>query len=207
MDRISTGISVLDRKLKGGLPAGTITCLVSPPASQCNPLFYALMHDRAWLYIVTYRTEQAVRHELARLSLDGDVQIEHVGVERPVKNMYKVLQRSETPRHVIVDTMNPLEATERETQYVHLLNGLKEHLHETASIALLHCTERERAPPLRETTLTIADVVWELALVADETTVENRLTVPKYRCTEAIDEVIKLDLGQNVGVDTSRNIA
>lgn len=206
MERISTGIRYLDRKMHGGLPTGTITCLVSPPASQSNPLFYALMRDRSWLYISTYRTEQDVAHELDR-SVEGDIRIEHVGVERPVKKMHSVLERIDTPRHVIVDTLNPLEATERETQFVHLLNGLKDYLRETDCVAVFHCTERETVPPLRETTLTMADVVLELNLVVDDTTVENRLAVPKYRCTEVVDEVISLDLGQQVGVDTSRNIS
>lgn len=206
MERISTGVDYLDRTLSGGLPVSTITCLVSPPASQCNPLFYELMSDRPWLYISTYRTEPTVRQELDR-SIDGDVRVEHVGVERPVKKMHKVLQRTGAPRHVIVDTMNPLEETDQETQYVHLLNGLNDYLRDTNCIALFHCTERESAPPLRETTLTMADVVWELELVTDETTVENRLAVPKYRCTEAISEVLSLDLGQQVGVDISRNIS
>lgn len=128
-----------------------------------------------------------------------------MGVERPVKKMHRVLQRTETPRHVIVDTMNPLEETDQKTQYVHLLNGLNDYLRDTNCIALFHRTERESAPPLRETTLTMADVVWEL--VADESTVENRLPVPKYRCTEAISEVLSLDLGQQVGIDISRNIS
>lgn len=206
MNRITTGITYLDRQLNGGLPEGTITSIVSRPASQVNPLLYTFMKDRSWLYVTTYRSKNAVENELDDL-LWGDVRVEHVGVDRPVRNCHKILQKVDEPRHVIVDTMNPLEETDREAQYVGLLNGLKEYLLDTGTIALLHCTEHDKPPSARGVTLTMADVVWELELVVEGNTVENRLTVPKYRCRKVVDEVIKLDLGQEVDVDTSKNIA
>lgn len=206
MQQVSTGNVYLDRELNGGLPAGAITALVSAPASQCNPMFYTLMGEGKWLYLSTYRSERVVRRELEGVLL-GDVRIEHVGTERPVRNAHSVLESVDEPRNVLVDTMNPLESADRERGYVHLLNALKEYLLDTDAIAVLHCTEHGSTPPHRETTLTVADVVLELEIVVDETVVENHLLVSKYRGRETVDEIIKLDLGQQLGVDTSRNIA
>lgn len=206
MERISTGNEYLDKKLNGGLPRGTISCLVSSPASQCNPLFYSLISDHSWLYVTTYRSEAAVQDELDR-TLAGDVRVEHVGVDRPMKNLNRVLGRLDTDRHVVVDTMNPFETKGQNSKYVSLLNGIKDYLLDTHSIALFHCTTDGRPPELRQVTLTMADVVLELEFVVDDVTTENLLTVPKYRSKETVDEVIKLDLGQDVNVDTSRNIA
>lgn len=206
MDRISTRCDVLDHHLNGGLPSGAITSLVSSPASQCSPLFHGFLQEHSWLYLTTYRSETAVRDELDDL-LWEDVQVEHVGVERPVKRMHRVLESVDDERNVLVDTMNPLEATERRTAYVHLLNGLKDRLLETDSVALLHCTELETPPPLRETTLTVSDVVWELEQVVEGTQVENHLTIPKFRSMQTVGDVIKLELGEDVAVDTSKNIA
>lgn len=205
MHRISTGVQYLDRTLNGGLPEGTITSVVSPPASQCNPLFYSLMRDRPWLYVTTYRSEEAVLDELERAVI-ADTHIKRVGLDDPIEATKRALDRVDAPRHVLVDTLNPLEETDREIEYVALLNALKDYLRTNGCLAVVHCTEHDQPPQLRETTLTVSDVVWELELVSDDTTVETRLRVPKYRCTEAIDEVITLDLGQDVRVDTSRNI-
>lgn len=179
------------------------TCLASPPASQCNPLFYSFLKDRAWLYLSIYRSEAAVERELEHTSA-GDVRAKHIGVDQPVKNMYHILEQIETDRHVIVDTINPLEA-KGYSEYADLVNGLKDYLIDTDRIALSHCTTGT-PPALREVTLTMADIVFKLEFTDDVST-ENRVTVPKYRCKEAVDEVIKLGLGQDVSVDTTRNIA
>jgi KaiC/GvpD/RAD55 family RecA-like ATPase len=206
MERISTNIRMLDYHLDGGVPVGSITALVSPPASQVNPLFYALMDERSWLYISTYRSERAVSDELDDL-LWGEVEIEHVGVERPARRMHDALERTDQDRHVIVDTMNPLEKLARESRYVDLLNGLKEYLLDRDRVAVCHCTRHGDPPPLREATLTVADMVWKLDTTVEKQGIENTLVVPKHRTRKAIDDVIKLDLGEEAAVDASRNVA
>lgn len=207
MQPISTGLRELDRLLDGGIPRGVLACLESPPASQYNPLFYRFMEDHKWLYVSTYRSEAAVNDEFSDLLWRSDICVEHVGVERPIKNMHSALQDLEDDRHVIVDTTNPLETAPRESQYVHLLNGLKEYLMETGTIAILHSTVQDTPPDLREVTLTVADLVWELEFVVNGQRTENHLTVPKFRSTELVEEVIKLDLGEDVSIDVSKNIA
>jgi KaiC/GvpD/RAD55 family RecA-like ATPase len=206
MDRVSTGIRLLDRHLDGGLRPGSLTSLVASPASQVNPLFYEFMEDRSWLYLSTYRSARAVEEELDEL-LWGDVEVAHVGVDRPARRISRAIKEMSGDRHVIVDPMTPVEANTDTGRYVDLLNGLKDYLLDTGRIALLYCTEQEEGPALRETTLTMADVVWELEVSVESKGVETRLTVPKYRSRRAIDEVIKLDLGQEAVVDASKNIA
>lgn len=207
MARISTRNELLDRQLNGGIPGGAIASLVASPASQSSPLFRGFMEDRPWLYVTTYRSREAVLEELDDL-MWGNVEIEHVGVDRPVRNLHKALRNLDDERNVIVDTMNPLEETDNVATYAKLLNGLKEYLIETDCVALLHCTEYdEELPRLRETTLTMVDVVLELETDVEHNQVTNRLRVPKCRSTEVVDEVIKLDLGEDVSVDTSKNIA
>jgi KaiC/GvpD/RAD55 family RecA-like ATPase len=206
MERVSTGIRLLDRHLDGGLRPGSLTTLVASPASQVNPLFYEFMEDRSWLYLSTYRSTRAVEEELDEL-LWGDVEVAHVGVDRPARRINEAIADMTGERHVIVDPMTPVEANTSIGQYVDLLNGLKDYLLDSGCIALLYCTEQETVPDRRETTLTMADVVWELEVVVESKGVETRLTVPKYRSRRAIDEVIKLDLGQKAVVDASKNIA
>jgi len=206
MDRVSTNIRTLDHHLGGGIPAGSITALVSPPASQVNPLFYAMMDDRSWLYLSTYRSERGVSDELDEL-LQGDLDIEHLGVERPARRMHEAIEGTEEDRHVIVDTMNPMEKIGRESRYVDLLNGLKDYLLDHDRVAVCHCTRHGDPPLLRESTLTVADMVWKLDTTVEKQGIENTLVVPKHRSREGIDDVIKLDLGEEAAVDASRNVA
>lgn len=206
MERVSTNVRMLDHHLGGGIPVGSITALISPPASQVNPLFYALMGERSWLYLSTYRSERAVSDELDEL-LWGDVDIEYVGVERPARRTHEALQRTDEDRHVIVDTMNPLEKLANESRYVDLLNGLKEYLLDHDRVAVCHCTRHGDPPPLRESTLTVADMVWKLDTTVEKQGIENTLIVPKHRSRETIEDVIKLDLGGEAAVDASRNVA
>lgn len=205
MERVSTNIRMLDHHLGGGIPVGSITALVSAPACQVNPLFYALMGERSWLYLSTYRSKRAVVNELEILR--GDVVIENLGVDRPVRRMHEALQGTDEDRHVIVDTMNPLEKVSHESRYVDLLNGLKDYLLDSHRVAVCHCTRHGDPPPLRESTLTVADMVWKLDTTVEKRGIENTLVVPKHRSREAIDDVIKLDLGKEVAVDASRNVA
>lgn len=207
MSRVSTRCKLLDKRLNGGIPSASIASLVSSPSSQCSPLFHGFLKDRPWLYVTTYRSHAAIKQELDHL-LWGNIEVEHVGVERPIKNMHRAMERLDGACNIMVDTMNPLESNGRIRQYTKLLNGLKEYLIETDKIALLHCTEYERTPPqLRETTLTVSDVVLELETVVEGREIKNHLRVPKCRRMQSIDQVIKLDLGKDVTVDTSHNIA
>lgn len=206
-ERLSTGIDALDRRLDGGPRPGSLIALTAPPASQSGPLFHALMRERPTLYATTFRTEAAVRDEFDYLfDLDSDIVVEHVGIQKPVKGVHEALQAvDDRPRNVIIDTTNPLENARRE-QYVDFLNGLKGYLLDSGGLAMLHCTESDPSPALRDVTLTVADVVWQLDVVIQNNSVENQLTVPKFRTREVVDDVIKLDLGRNATVDTSRGL-
>jgi archaellum biogenesis ATPase FlaH len=112
----------------------------------------------------------------------------------------------ERPTAYITNTLNPLEETGERNRYVNFLNQFKTHLVNTGSVGILHCTDLDR-PPLRETTLTIADVVWKLDVSVKGNSVESFLQVTKFRGGDPADETIKLDLGEEVAVDTSRDIA
>ena len=59
--RLETGIDVLDRKLNGGLPPGSIVAFTASPASQSELLLYELTAARGTLYLTTERSDQAVR--------------------------------------------------------------------------------------------------------------------------------------------------
>jgi hypothetical protein len=53
----------------------------------------------------------------------------------------------------------------------------------------------------------MADVIFDLKTTVSGSEIENRLAVPKFRGGRALDETIKLQLTEQVTIDTSRDIA
>ena len=87
------------------------------------------------------------------------------------------------------------------------MNNLQNHINNTGSLAVLHCLDGREVPPLRDSTEHFADVVFQLDTKIATDEVENRLAIPKFRGGRAPSGVIKLDLVQEVSIDTSRDIA
>lgn len=204
--RLTTGVTAIDRNHGGGVPAGSIVALVAAPDSQSEPLLHEFMEERPTAYITTLRTEATVRDDLDRSLRTHDYTVQYAGIDTPIDNTGRVVQQVDGQANVVVDTLNPLEETGERNRYVNFLNQFKTHLVNTGSVGLLHCTDLDR-PPLRETTLTIADVVWKLDVSVKGNSVESFLQVTKFRGGDPADETIKLDLGEEVAVDTSRDIA
>ena len=63
-NRLRTGIDVLDRKLNGGIPSGSIVALCARPASQAELFLYELTATRGALYLSLDRTGDAVTHSI-----------------------------------------------------------------------------------------------------------------------------------------------
>ncbi|WP_323192767.1 transcriptional regulator [Halostella sp. PRR32] len=204
--RLSTGVTAIDRNIGGGVFAGSIVVLLADPDSQSEPLLHEFMEERPTAYITTLRTEAAVRDDLDRSLRNNDYTVQYAGIDTPIDNANRVVQQVDGQANVIVDTLNPLEATGERNRYVNFLNQFKTHLVNTGGVGVLHCTGLD-APALRETTLTIADAVWRLEMTVKGNSVENFLRVSKLRGGDPADETIKLDLGEEVAVDTSRDIA
>jgi hypothetical protein len=87
------------------------------------------------------------------------------------------------------------------------MNDLQNHIFNTNSLAILHCLAGRSVPPLRDTTEHFADVVFQLDTSIKNDEVENRLAIPKFRGGRAPSDVIKLNLVEEVSIDTSRDIA
>ncbi len=77
----------------------------------------------------------------------------------------------------------------------------------TLGLAILHCLEGRSVPDQRDITEHVVDVVFQLRTTISGDRVENRFAVPKFRGGRALPETIKLELTENVSIDTSRDIA
>ena len=211
--RMATGVSVVDDRLDGGLPPGSLVALVAPPETQSELLLYELTAERQTLYISTVRTEASVKHAFDRTDVDvGNPMVAYAGHESGFDEIGDVVGRAGTETNLVVDAANPLERRDA-AAYQSFLNKLHTYVRRTGSIAVLHClrTDAVAVDPAaargRETTLGIADVVFELNRTVDASDVETTLVASKFRGGRALTNPIKLVLTDDVTVDTSRDLA
>ncbi|WP_248897184.1 RAD55 family ATPase [Haloplanus halobius] len=205
-DRLPTGISVLDRQLDGGIPAGSILLLSADPASQSESLLYEIAAERRTLYITTVRSEGAVRDAIDRYRGGLDqLTIRDAGDYPPIDNATRLVRDLPENATLIVDVVDPLEETDP-TRFRKFLNELQTHMVNTDSIAVLHAMHGD--PPTNRTlTEHMSDVVFDLRTDTSGSQIVNRLAVPKFRGGGALEETIKLKLTDGVTIDTSRDIA
>ncbi|WP_255195883.1 RAD55 family ATPase [Halorarius litoreus] len=207
VERLRTGIEVLDRKLEGGIPAGSIVTLTASPASQAELFLYELTATRGTLYLSLNRTGDAVTSSIDRSpAKTGDPTVRDVAGEAPLDNATKLVSALPESSNLIIDPLDVLERQEA-PRFRNFMNELQNHIYNTGSLALLHCLDGVDVPHLRDTTLHMSDIVFDLDTRVNGDRIENRLTVPKFRGGVAIPDVIKLELAEEVAIDTSRDIA
>ena len=206
-DRLRTGVSALDRELEGGIPAGSIVALTAAPASQAELFLYELTAARGTLYLTLDRTSDAVSNSIDAASAPtGDPTVRDVTGDAPLDNASKLIAALPEASNLIVDPVDVLERHDP-PRYRNFLNELQNHIHNTDSLAVLHCLDGHDVPKLRDTTEHMADVVFQLETELNGDRIENRLAVPKFRGGRALSDVIKLELSSTIDIDTSRDIA
>lgn len=207
MTILETGIEVLDRRLGGGVPAGSTIALVAPPASGAELLLYELTAARPTQYLTTIRSEAAVRDGFRSTpARTGDPAIHSLADGEVLDQAKRSIGRLEEDQLLVLDPIDPLEERDG-TRFIGFLNDLQTHLQNTKGCAVLHCLDDGHRPANRRLTLHAADLVFDLETEVRGSSLETRLTVPKNRAGQAITEEIKLELVDHVAVDTSRDIA
>ena len=207
-NRLRTGIDVLDRKLGGGIPAGSIVVLTASPSSQAELLLYELTATRGTLWLSLNRTAGAVSDSIENTPAEtGDPTVRHITGEAPLDNAGKLVSALPETSNLVIDPVDVLESQEPPSRFRSFMNDLQNHIFNTDSLAILHCLEGQTVPPLRDTSEHFADVVFSLTTNVEGDEVVNRLSIPKFRGGRAPSDVIKLDLVEEVSIDTSRDIA
>lgn len=203
---LETGIDLLDRRLNGGVPAGSITALLSSPASQSELLLYELASVRPTLYMTTVRTPEDVRAVLGRVQpKHQDVVVTSIDTDALVGEALELVEVLPDESALVVDPIGAFERLPRE-EYQTFLNELRGRLEDANAVGFFHCLTGRDVPPVRSTTEYAADLVFRLTTDRRGESVENYLTVPKYRGGQALEDVLKLSLTTEVDVDISRNL-
>lgn len=207
---LSTGIREVDRTLGGGIPAGSMVVLTSPPDAQVDPLLHAGVHVRPSHYFTTIRTPEAVTEELDRTLTDPQLEsVRHVGTEGALVDILAGMESMGTQQDVIVDVFDPLEESADRQPFVTFLSDFSKRLQETGSIGIVHCLDTKETPANRKFTLSTADFIWRLRCRREGSDITHELEIPKANGLTLADSdrVLDLNLGRSVTVDTSRDIA
>lgn len=205
--RLSTGISVLDREIEGGIPAGSIVLMKADPASQSELFLYELTAARETLYLTTIQTDQAVENAIdSARTRTGNPAVRSVGGDAPLDGANQLIGTLPEESTLIIDVVDMLEEFDS-GRYRRFLNKLQTTMVNTSSIAVLHGMKTDSPPANRDVTSHVADVVFDLRTTVTNSEVETRLIIPKFRGGKALNEPIKLQLADEVRIDTSRDIA
>lgn len=203
MTRLQTGVLDLDRSLNGGIPAGSLVVVRSDPATQGEVVLKNLAQQRGTLFFSTLRQSHSVREWLDTRELE----VEYTGMETPLESVTKQMSLVDDEANIIIDPVNILEEEEY-MAYVSMLQQLKDHLVNTGSIGVLHVLEDENEGSMvRTTTMEMADMVWDVTSERKGNEISTHLNVMKCRSGVLPDKVAKVELSDEVSVDTSRDIA
>ncbi|QCS41603.1 AAA family ATPase [Natrinema versiforme] len=198
-DLLPTGIDDLDRRLGGGLAPGSLVAVVADPASQSEQLLYEATAVRGTLYLSTERSAANVERALeATATTTGNPTVRRLdGGDEPGAAM-DLIEKLPAASTLIVDPVNALESGDRDA-YVTFLDDLKEQLVATESIGLLHCLDEPGDAAHRSATTHAVDAVFEMETVATEagSTLEHRLSIPKFRAGGRSIEPIELEFGDS----------
>jgi len=233
MYRLSTGNLHLDRELGGGLEPGRIIGIRMAPGSQGELLLKSFAITNGAMYLSTTRTNDSLEEWL---STSNGSEVTYAGIDglmarhsgglgdllegasgwdengeaeptttmpvdiEPIENVVENAEQS-----IVIDPVNPLEDLE-EAVYMQFLHDLRRRITELDQVAVLRLVEASSPMENRWLTLDIADEVWDLAVEINNGRVEFLLSVYKSRSGYIPSRTIKLELGETVAVDTSRDI-
>lgn len=203
--RFETGIEELDRAMSGGVPPSRLVVMVTSPGVQSDLLLNRLLAQRDTLLVSTDRPEWEVTKDIEPGIGTGRVIVRSPSPEELLASPSTVLDELPMESNLIVDSINELELVDRD-RYRDFVSTVKRTLFDTGSVGLFFgvTVDHETA---RDLTLRRADIVWRLQTTTADTELENRLFVPKFRGGAALTDAVKLELTDEVAVDTSRDIA
>lgn len=235
MYRLSTGNLHLDRELGGGLEPGRIIGIRTAPGSQGELLLKSFAVANGAMYLSTTRTNDSLEKWLSTshgsdvryAGIDG-LMAKHSGglgdllagasgwdengeaepstttMPVDIEPIENVVENSD--QSIIIDPVNPLEDLDEDV-YMRFLHDLRRRITDLDQVAILRMVETSSTLDNRWLTLDIADEVWDLSAEINNGRVEFHLTVFKSRSGYIPSRTIKLELGDSVAVDTSRDIS
>ncbi|MDS0221859.1 transcriptional regulator [Haloarcula sp. S1AR25-5A] len=205
--RFETGVRALDRKLDGGIPAGSLVTLLAEPASQAELFLSKFVAQQDTMYLSGEQAPTTITSTLRthRETYD-DLTVSQLDRKAPVSDALTHIEELTSESLLVIDPVEPLERADT-GEFRACLETLQAKLAQTDSVAVLYALKYDATPPQRHRTEYTSDIVFDLETERSADALENRLFVPKFRGGRALTEPLCLDITDRISVDTSRDIA
>ncbi|WMW25237.1 RAD55 family ATPase [Methanolobus sediminis] len=230
----STGISVLDRTLGGGVPAGSLTFFSADPRSMSEVFLYQFTQSRKTYYFTTNRRPRFVLNDVINLGFDPsniifvDIYSEYYctsggEISDNLNNEFidsKILEFTEYNLRNIANDSSGEDVniifdsfcfftglTANKGLIKQLINVIYETTKELNCLTYLYGSTSSPNDNLKAFAYNLCDVIFESMLDQGADKVVSKLAIPKIRGMIPNTEIIKFKIGDGVQIDTSRDIA
>jgi hypothetical protein len=204
-----TGIETLDRKLDGGIPAGSLVAILVPPGVQHDPLLCAGAHERDSLVFTTIKDEPSMRKTFERSPYDAQIDdIVELDVEDAATVLPDRVEGLDEEEDFYLDVVDPVEERLNEGVYIDLLNRVSERLDAANCLGYLYGYAGMETSSNRRYTLDLADFVIELGTIQQRSQLDYYLEIPKASgvTLPGPDRFLEIEVGRKVDIDETRNI-
>lgn len=209
-NKLSTGIEILDNPeyLQGGFPKGSVVTIMANPIATAELFMYDLATVRRTSYFTTARSAETVQMNLDTLGRspgEFDV-VDLFSADDVFDALMTGLEDVGREENIIVDTVSDLVNHDR---FEDMLDVIYRVSHETDSVTYFYMIKEDgETMTFEESRIPhLSDVVMRMITGIEGEKVENRLAISKIRGQTPPEKTIKLNIGEEIVVDTSRDIA
>jgi len=215
MKRFSTGITILDSQLNGGIPAGSLILLIEKPGAGAEILSFqfaveGIKNGESVLYVSTDElSEHVIEHIRTYFSVDLNENFKLISfvsritedVRRylksfthdPLRYLKIDLSKSRYDR-IIINGLDNLIRNYDESDVISFVEELSRKVKNDDSIAFVILTEGATDRRIENTLKTIVDGIFELDFQERENEIQRRLKIIKMRRCMVPKNVFRYDI-------------
>ncbi len=228
---VPTGIVLLDRRLDGGLPAGSFVCVYANPIAMPEAFLYQFATVMRSYYFTTNRPAKFVKMDMDKLRLDSEV-VTFVDIYQQyylneygqfiIEDRYrdkeifdyvddrlsKIVEEERGEYNIVFDSLSfflNLDVDRGLKEW--LINKLYMLAKESEIVIYCHLIKDLHPPYIVNKVLEISDVVFDIEVERAGERFVSKFAVPKLRGKRPVNEYFRFYVEEGVQVDTSRDIA
>lgn len=215
LSTLSIGIQDIDREfIGGGIPVNSFVEFTAPLDSQSSLFLNVISEQRPTLFISTIRTVDTIEREFESQNRDVDDDTTFVKVDPYSDNVIddivseidSFLHSIDEKFNIIIHPIDVFNLTDDEFS-ISLLNNISDSLSHVENDYLVIFSGGDGNSIGRDIISEWCDVVMEIYFKLNGSERESYLFISKNRFGGALTEGMKIQLIDNVSIDTSRDIA
>jgi KaiC/GvpD/RAD55 family RecA-like ATPase len=228
---VPTGIVLLDRRLDGGLPAGSFVCVYANPLAMPEAFLYQFATVMKTYYFTTSRPAKFVKQDMEKLRLDtsfvtfvdvyeqyylneyGQFIVEDRYRDKEIfdyvdDRLSRIAEEESGEYNVIIDSLSFFLNLNTDWGLKDwLINKLYTLAKEKGVVVYCHLIKNLHPVDVVNKVLDISDVVFDIEVERVGERLVSKFAVPKLRGKRPVTEYFRFYVEEGIQVDTSRDIA